>query len=196
MSLPFAEFAVTELSVSGWSVPMQAVDPAALTDAPRTVRAGVSFASTIVFGGATLYWFGGTLDEAVTASTESPLLSLLYGVLAYGFAFFAVGYTYSQLARIGAASPLFSSVLVAALAVFVLSLTGYGFAVVGAWAGEAFGLSSPWPGLVGAATLGAAVWLLAPFAVGLVCWVVLAAWGLGGPTRRWVHESEARPNAE
>lgn len=175
---------------------LQAFTPGTFTDAPRTVRAGVSLVSTLLFGGGTLYWFGGRLNDAVDASADSPLLSLLYGVMAYGFAFFLVGYAYSQLARAGAVSPLVSSVLVVVLAVFVLTLGGYGFAVAGAWLSSMAGFPDPWPGLVGLVAVSTVAWLLGPFVVGLAVWAGVAALGLGGPARRWVHASEPRPDAE
>jgi hypothetical protein len=167
-----------------------------LLEAPPTVRAGVALVSTLLFGGGTLYWFGGRLGEAVDASAESLPLSLLYGVMAYVLVVFLVGYAFSQLSRIGAASPLLTSLLVAVLAVFVLSLVGYGFAVDGTWVADAAGLSDPWVGLVLVAGFTTMVWLVAPFFVGLLVWGAVAAVGLGGPARRWVHASEPRPNAE
>ena len=195
MSSLATEFAVTGV-LARPPVFGQLSEVGRLLDAPPTVRAGVALVSTLLFGGGTLYWFGGRLNEAVDASAESPALSLLYGVMAYVLVVFLVGYAFSQLSRIGVASPLLSSVLVAVLGLFVLSLVGYGFAVDGAWVAETTGMSDPWVGLVLVAAFTAMVWLVAPFLVGLLVWGAVAAVGLGGPARRWVHASEPRPNAE
>lgn len=195
MSSPVAEFVVAETFASR-RVPMQFADPWALLDAPRPALAAGAFLLTVAFGGATLYRFGGRLDEAVAASRARPLLSLVYGVGAYVFVFAVVGYAFSQLRRVGAASGALSTALVVALAAFVLTLVGYGFAVVGAWVARTAGLSGVWPALVGLAGLAAVAFLVAPFAVAVAVWAVVAAFGLGGSARRWVHASEPRPNAD
>lgn len=195
MSSLAVEFVVSGLAAVGHA-PSQLSDPSSLVDAPGPVRAGVAFLLTVVFGGATLYRFGGGLDEAVAASSERPLLSVLYGVMAYAFVFFVVGYAYSQLRRVVAVSGAVSSLLVAVLAVLVLILVGYGFAVTGAWLAQSAGLSDTWTAFVGLAALCAAVFLVAPLSVGVVVWGAVAALGLGGPARRWVHASEPRPNAD
>ncbi|MFC6838050.1 hypothetical protein [Halomarina ordinaria] len=168
-------------------LPLQAVDLPSALATPGPTRAVAAFLSTLVFGGAVLYRYGGRLDEAVDATAANPLVSALYGLAAYGLAVFLVGYAYSQLARLGVVSPAVATLVGSVLAVLLLSLAGLGFVVAGTWLTTAVGGRDPWLGLVGVGAVGALVWLVFPFGLALVVWFGIAGVGVGGPTRRWIH---------
>lgn len=169
------------------SVPLQALDPSVVADAPATVRAAAVFLTTVLFGGVVVYRYGGRVDEAAGASRERPLLAVVYGLGAFGFVLFVVAFGLSELSRAGVGLRVVSTFVFVALAVMVLSLGAVGFAVVGVLLADAFGFRDPMLGLVGAAGASAVAWFLLPVVPGALVWVVIAAVGVGGPTRRWVH---------
>lgn len=168
------------------------IDVTAVVGASGAARAVGSLLSTVVFGGAVLYRYGGRLDGAVEASMRNPLLSVVYGSVAYGGVVFAFSYLYNQLGRIGVAAGSVSLVAVPLFFLLILVLGGVGFAVVGVWVTEALGTRDPWIGLVGVGGVSAAAWLLLPFAFGAGVWVAVAATGIGGPTRMWLHADSVR----
>jgi hypothetical protein len=172
-----------------------AFDLASLLDAPPELRAGLSFLLTVLFGGALIYRYGGHVDRLVDTSMSSPLASALYGALAYGLAVFVVGYAYSQLSLVLAGSVLLRAAVAVALALVVLSLGGLGFVVVGAWAARAAGVGDPWLGLIGVGGVAAAAWLVLPVVGAALVWLAIAAVGVGGPTRRWIHADAADARA-
>jgi hypothetical protein len=167
------------------------VDVTSFVVASPAVRAAVSFAATVLFGGGIIYRYGHRLDDAVEASTAHPLQSVVYGVTAYGLGAFFALYAYSRLAVLGVGQGILSVLFAITLGVLVLSLGGLGFVVVGLWTTEVVGVEDPWMGLVGVGGLSALAWFVFPFAVGVAVWVGIAAVGIGGPTRRWVHSSAA-----
>ena len=81
--------------------PLQAFDPSVVFDAPAPTRAAGAFLASVVFGGLVIYRYGDRLAAAVEASTKSPLLSVLYGFIAYGLVTFLVVYAYSQFVGFG-----------------------------------------------------------------------------------------------
>ncbi|WP_247415189.1 hypothetical protein [Halomarina salina] len=175
----------------GWFTAVQAVEPAAILDASGPVLATLAFVATVLSGGAVLSVAGGRIDDAVDASMANPLVSVVYGLVAFGLVVFLVGYAVSQLSRFGVASGVLATLLLIVLCLLVLSLSGFGFVVVGAWLTTAVGGREPWVGLVAVGLVCATVWLVLPFAVAAVVWLALACLGVGGPTRRWIHADEA-----
>lgn len=168
-------------------LPVAVFDPSALLEAPASVRAAVGFLLTVVFGGAVIYRYGGRLDAAVDASTKNPLVSVVYGLIAYGLVGFFVAYGYTQLARLGVGTTALTVLAVVVLGLFLLSLGGLGFVVVGVWFTETFGFRDVWIGLVGVGLVAAVALFVLPVALGLLVWLAIAAVGVGGPTRRWIH---------
>lgn len=173
--------------------PLQTLDPSVLAESSGEVRAVVVLVLTVLFGGAVIYRYGGRLDAAVDASMESPLVSVVYGAMAYALVVFVVSYAYSQLAQLGVAVPVLGLLGAGVLVVLLLSLGGLGFVVVGAWATDAVGSRDPWLGLVGVGVVGALAWLVLPFVGALLVWLGIAAIGIGGPVRRWIHGSKVEP---
>lgn len=180
--------------VFGRAVPLQAFDPSLVLDAPMLVRAAVSFICTVLFGGLVIYRYGGRLDDAVAASMSSPVVSVVYGIMAFGFVIFLLGYVFSQVSQLGINSTFLGAAVGALVAVAVLSLGGFGFVVVGAWATETFGSADPWVGLVGVGAISAVAWLFLPFLLAALVWIGIAAVGLGGPARHWVHRTKRVPS--
>jgi hypothetical protein len=118
---------------------------------------------------------------------ESPLRSALYGIMTYGGVFALIGYAYSQLVRLDIGATTLFVVAVTVFGVVVLSLSGLGFVVVGAWVTDLVGARDPWLGLVGVGTVGALVWFLLPVVAGVLVWFGVTAVGIGGPARLWFH---------
>jgi hypothetical protein len=162
------------------------VDPSTIAGTPRPVLASASLLLTVLFGGGALYRYGGRIDGAADASMASPLVSVVYGVMAYGLVGFLTAYAFDQLLRLGGGSVV-ATVLTTVFALAVFSLSGLGFAVVGVWVARSVGGRDPWLGLIGVGVVGALAWLLLPFLFGLLVTLAIAAVGVGGPTRQWVH---------
>lgn len=184
--------ALFPVAVSAEPLATQALDPAVLTETSAPVRAVLSFLATVLFGGLVIYQYGGRLGPAVAASTDSPLHSVLYGIIAYGGGVFLFGYAVSQLFRVGVDSRLLILVIGPLFALFVLVLGGVGFVVVGAWLTATFGTRSLWTGLIALGGLTSLGWLLLPALFAFVVWLAIAAIGVGGPVRRWMHADATR----
>lgn len=162
-----------------------------LGDASPSVRALVAFLLSTLFGGIVLYRYGNRLPAAVETSMSNPLVSLVYGFVAYGLVAFFAGYAYSQVAQIGISSPLLGVGLTVVLGVLLAALGGVGFAVVGGWVAELVGLRDAWFGLVSTGLAAAAAVLVLPVVLGALVWFAVAAIGLGGPVKRWIHADTA-----
>ena len=176
--------------------PLQAFDPSVVFDAPAPTRAVVAFLASVVFGGLVIYRYGDRLATAVEASAKSPILSILYGFIAYGLVAFVVIYAYSQLVGLGVGVSLVTFVGAVVLGGALLSLGGLGFVVVGSWLANAAGVRDPWLGLLGVALGAAVAVLLLPVVFGALVWFGVAAVGIGGPVRRWIHADAAERRAE
>lgn len=147
------------------------------------VRAAASFTLVLVFGGVLPYRHGDYVDRAVDASLDRPRSAVVYGLMSFGLVVFAGGYASSQLARL---SGLLAAALgLAGLAALVLA--GFGFLVVGTLVTEIRGSRRPWQGLVLGAGISAVGWLFLPPLWALAVWILIAAFGVGGPTREWLH---------
>jgi hypothetical protein len=162
-----------------------AIDPSVVVEAPGEVRAAGSFVAVLLFGGVLLYRYGGFVDRSVDASMERPRVAVVYGLMAFALVAFIGGYALTQLARFGAGGPVLAGVAAAGLAALVLAALG--FLVVGTLLTDMEGRRRPRYGLVLGAGLSAVGWLLLPPVGGAVVWVLLAAFGVGGATRRWFH---------
>jgi len=174
--------------------------PASLSGVePTSVAAsdpGRAVASILLVLGVTAavrYWRAGLFARAVDATLERPLVAPLYGVAASVLGWLVVAYAFGQALRIGGV------VGRAAVAVGVggaLAVGGFGFAVAGAAVTTVLGDRRPWAGALVGAGVSALVLLALPGRLGLVVWAFVAATGLGGAARRWLHASasvERRP---
>ncbi|WP_256420968.1 hypothetical protein, partial [Halobellus rarus] len=172
-------------------IPLQSLDPAAVTEAPATVRALIAFLASTFFGGFVLYRWGGRVSDAVEASASNLPLSVIYGVFAYGLLSFVVVYAYTQLARLGVGLAALTVVVGIVLGGGLLALGGLGFAVVGSYIADMAALGDPWLGLVGVGLAAAVAVLVLPLLLGVTVWFGIAAVGIGGPVRQWVHADAA-----
>lgn len=179
--------AATALTVAPGTAAAQPLDPVALTEAPSVVWAVASFALVLLFGGVLLYRDEGFLERSVDASLERPWVAVIYGLMAFGFLLFAGGYASSQLARLGSTGGTLSMVALGVAGVAALVLAALGYLVLGTLITDLQGSRRPWHGLVLGAGISAVGWLLLPLLWGLAAFVLLAAFGVGGPTRRWFH---------
>jgi hypothetical protein len=167
-------------------VPLQwGIEPTAIV-ASDPSRAAASILLVVGVATAVRYGRAGLLDRAVDATLERPLAAPFYGVAASVLGWIVVAYLFGQALRFGGGV---GQVAVALGVGSALAVGGFGFVVVGASLTTILGDRRPWAGpLVGAG--GSALVLLAlPGRLGLIGWVFVAATGLGGAARRWLHAS-------
>lgn len=177
------------------ALPLQAFEPVARLGSSPPTRAMAAFLASTLVGGFVVYRYGGRVDDAVEASTANPLVSAVYGVMAYGLVAFFGAYAFSQLSRVGVGATAVATVSGLALIGILLSLGGVGYAVLGTWLADAAGFRDPFLGVAAAGLVGAVAVLALPTLPGTVAWFVVAAVGLGGPAKRWVHEDNAKRQA-
>jgi len=166
---------------------VQSVDVTALGGLPGHLQAIGSFLLVVLFGGALLHWSEARVHRSLEALRERPYSAVPYGLVAYAVAL-AVGlYGFSQLGRVGVAGTVLGRLVALLLGGVIVSLTAFGFLVVGTLATDVQGQRQPTYGLVLGAALSAVGWLILPPAGGLAVWVLVAAFGLGGAVRVWFH---------
>ncbi len=191
----FTQTAVATGSATAAALPLQAFEPVAGVGSSPPTRAMIAFLASTLAGGAVLYQYGNRVDDAVEASTSNPPVSVLYGVMAYGLVAFFGAYGFSQFARLGVAAAAVVTISGLVLAGILLSLGGVGYAVLGSWLADAAGFQDPFMGLVAVGLVGAVAVLALPPLPGVAAWFVIAAVGLGGPVRKWVHRDTAKRQA-
>ncbi|SHG99638.1 hypothetical protein [Halobaculum gomorrense] len=162
-----------------------AVDPSIVADGPGIVRAVVSFVAVLLGGTAFVAWRPAIVDRGVDLAVEESLLVVGYGLVAFGLVAFIGVYAALLAARVRIG--VIAWLAVAALLVAVLLVAALGYVVVGTWLTGVEGARRPWVGAVVGAVLGALPWLVLPPLPAAGVWLVLAAVGLGGLTRRWIH---------
>ncbi|MDS0261167.1 hypothetical protein NDI56_17340 [Haloarcula sp. S1CR25-12] len=166
---------------------VQSVDVTAIGGLPGYLQAIGSFLLVVLFGGVILRRSEARVLRSLEALRERPYSAVPYGLVAYAVAL-AVGlYGFSQLGRVGVAGTFLGLLVALLLGGVFVSLTAFGFLVVGTLATDVHGRREPTYGLVVGAALSAIGWLLLPPAGGLAVWVLVAAFGLGGAVRLWVH---------
>lgn len=165
----------------------QTVDPSVVVDTPA-LRAGTSFLLVLLFGGAILHRYEGSIDRSIDAMTDRPLLSVVYGAMAHIMVTFTgIGFL-SQVARVNVDGPPISAVGMVVLVAALFGLGGLGFVVVGTWLTTLQGDRRPWYGLVVGAVISSLAWLLLPLLGGVLAWGLVVSAGIGGLTRNWVHD--------
>ncbi|MFB6148666.1 MAG: hypothetical protein ABEJ48_03285 [Halobacteriales archaeon] len=172
------------------TVVAQSIDPTVIIDLPGPVRAVASFLLILLFGSGLLYRYEDLVNRSIDASMDhNPAIAAIYGVFAYIIILFFGGYAFSQLARAGVTNPTINTAVMALIGGVLLSLAGLGFLIIGTLVTIADGARRPRIGLLVGATVSAVGWLVLPFPAGLAVWVLIAAVGIGGATRNWVHSS-------
>lgn len=175
-------------ALSGGTTPMQAGDPAVLSEVSGAVRGSLAFSVVLVFGGALAWRFEPFLERSIDSSRAKPLRSLLYGVAAHAAIAFAGVYLASRLAQIRVSGWNAGAVgaLVGLLLFFLAAALG--FTVVGVTVVELGWEPRRWAGVVVGALIAGAVAVIDPL-VGGAAWFVLVSMGIGGPVRTWFHAS-------
>jgi hypothetical protein len=172
----------------GARVPLQTLDPTAVTEAPPAVRAVGVFLTVLLVGGAYLWRYEPFVDRSVASSRDRPLVSAAYGVAAHVvilLAVFYLGARLSQFELLGGNTAILGLVFGVVVVILVAAL---GFTVVGAAIVEIVSAPNPWTGLViGAGIAGAIAVATSTVAGGI--WVAVVSVGLGGAVRKWFHAS-------
>lgn len=174
--------------VAAVAVPLQSIDPTALLELSAALRAPLAFALVLVVGAAFALRWGSSLDRAIDATMDRPLLSAAYGVAAHLVIAFVGVYLASRLAAAveGGGTAANAGYLVGAI--LFLAAAGIGFTVVGVMVARLVGGQYPWSGLVVGASLAGGIALATPvYAAG--AWVAVASMGIGGSVRRWADAS-------
>lgn len=167
---------------------VQLIDVAGLAALPGPVKALGSFLLVLLFGGVALRQSEARVHRSLDALRDRPYTAAPYGLLAYALAFTVGAYGLSQLGRLGVADTVLGSLIGLLLSAALLALTAFGFLVVGTLLTGVQGRRQPTYGLIVGAVLSAVGWLVLPALWGVAVWVLVAAVGLGGGVRRWVHD--------
>lgn len=192
----FIQTAVATGPTTAAVIPLQTLEPISQLGSSAATRAMVAFLTSTVVGGFVLYQYGNRIDTAVEASTSNPPVSVIYGVMAYGLIAFFGAYGFSQLSRIGIGAATVATISGLVLLGILLSLGGVGYAILGSWLADAAGFGDPFLGVVAAGLVGAVAVLALSTLAGAVVWFLIAAVGLGGPVRNWVHRDNATRQAK
>ncbi|WP_049937290.1 hypothetical protein [Haloplanus natans] len=151
-------------------------------------RAIASFLLVLGVGTAVRYWRPGLIERAVDATLERPLTAPLYGVATAVLGWLVVAYAFGQALRIGGGVGQAAVILGVGGA---LAVAGFGVVVVGTGLMAVVDDRHRWTGALAGAGLSALVLLALPDRLGLVVWAFVAAVGLGGGARRWLHASRS-----
>lgn len=175
-------------------LPVQ-LDPAGVVDASGPVRAAASFTAVLLVGMVLRARFGGRVDRAVGDLVDRPKVAVFYGILAYGLLVLGGLYANDMLIRTGASGTPAGAAVFRLLLVGALILTSVGHFILGTVVAEVLSgrRSRLDPALGGA--ISAVPWLLLPFTAGALAWLALAAVGIGGRTRTWVHATRPADSA-
>jgi len=165
----------------------QQLDPSVVADAHPLARAIVSFALVGAFGALVLRLRGPLVDRAVDDTMESPTVAVVYGLGAFVFVVFATLYANNVLLQLGLVGTPLGLVAVAVLVGGVSLLGGLGYAVVGTLLTDLYSERRPFQGLLVGGAISAVCWLVLPVLLAFLAWVLVAAFGVGGPTRTWFH---------
>ncbi len=180
--------AVEWLSVSGSEITVaQLLGPGDIANLEPPVRAAVSVIAIFVAGGALLRFKPDFVEHSIDSWLEQPGIAVLYGLMAYGLVLFVLTYVSTQLIRFGTGTQIVGFAVGGAGGAALLTLSGLGFTIVGAGITDIQGVRQPGIGLVIGAGISGIVWLALPVLPGLGAWIIVAAIGLGGPTRVWFH---------
>ncbi|KAA9395898.1 hypothetical protein Har1130_15460 [Haloarcula sp. CBA1130] len=163
------------------------LDPVVATDLSRPLRGLVSFVLVLASGALVLRLRRNDVNKAIDAISDSPAVSVIYGVAGYMIVGIVVLYGATTLARLSLAGGILVRTGVIISTVFALLLTGFGFLVVGTLLTDIFDSRRPAYGLLIGASLSAVTWLLFSPTGSVVASLAIAAFGIGGSVRVWIH---------
>lgn len=164
------------------------VDPSTLGQLPVTYLAAGSFLLVLGFGTLVLWRSQRFVEHGIDTSMTQPHMSVLYGLIAYGLVLFGGFLLLMQLSFVGVTNPSFRLVVFGLVAIGILALAGPGYAIVGTKLLDMLSGRQPWNGLALGAVLSAISWLLLPLQLAALLWLLVAALGIGGPVREWMHD--------
>jgi hypothetical protein len=165
----------------------QSLDPTVMTDAPPYVRALGSAALVGLCGGLVLGLRGSLVDRGVDDTMADPTRTVFYGVGAYVFACFLGLFGSTLMLQFGVGGTPLGAFVWVVLVGGVALLSGLGYAVLGTVLTDLYGTRRPLGGLLVGSAISAVPWLVAPILPAAAAWVLVAAVGVGGRARTWVH---------
>ncbi|MDS0222401.1 hypothetical protein NDI54_13720 [Haloarcula sp. S1AR25-5A] len=157
------------------------------TELSRPLRALVSFVVVLVIGALVLRLRRDSLDEAIDAISDSPATAVLYGVAGYVIVGIVALYGTTTLAQMSVAGGILVRLGIIIGGAFLLILTAFGFLVVGTLLTQLLRGRHPARGLLLGASLSAITWVLFSPAGSIVSSLAIAAFGIGGSARVWIH---------
>ncbi|MFB6223445.1 MAG: hypothetical protein ABEH86_07210 [Haloarcula sp.] len=163
------------------------VESGVVTDLSRPIRGVVAFVLVLVAGALILRLRESYVNESITAILDSPATALLYGIAGYVIVGIVGLYGATTLARLSVAGGVFVRLMILISSAFVLGLTGFGFLVVGTLLTDILRNRQPTLGLLIGAVLSAVMWVLFSPAGSIVSSLAIAAFGIGGSARLWIH---------
>jgi hypothetical protein len=164
------------------------VGPSTVGQLPATYLAAGSFLLVLGFGTVVLWRSQRFVEHGIDTSMTQPHMSVVYGLIAYGLVLFGGFLLLMQLSFVGVTDPSFRLVVFGLVAVGILALAGPGYAIVGTKLLDMLSGRQPWNGLALGAVLSAISWLLLPLQLAALLWLLVAALGIGGPVREWLHD--------
>lgn len=171
----------------------QPIDPIAVADSPPHVKALASAALVGLVGVALLGRYGGFVDRAVDDTMDRPAIAVIYGLFAYILVLFFGFYANDLMARVGVADTPVGYLALGIIVVGVLVLSSLGYLVVGTLLTDLYSGRRVRHGLLLGAVISGLSWLVLPILAGAAVWLLVAAVGIGGPTRAWVHSERTAP---
>lgn len=165
----------------------QPVDPSVVTSLSVVGQAALSVALVGVVGGVFVSRKEQFVDRAVDDLMDRPGIAVVYGLVAYVLVLMLGLYGVSILAEVGIANTPAGIIPLAILVLGVVTLGALGFLVVGTVLTDLNGARRHWQGLAIGAAMSAVGWVALPGLGALAVWVLIAAFGVGGTTRTWVH---------
>jgi len=178
---------VTGLAAATGTPIVGQLEPAVAAELSRPFRALVSFVLVLVSGAVVLQLRRGSVDESIDAISDSPATAVLYGIAGYVIIAIVGLYGATTLAGFSVAGGILVRIVVLIGSAFVLVLTSFGFLVVGTLLTDVFGNRRPSRGLLIGASLSAVTWLLFSPAGSIASSLAVAAFGIGGSVRVWIH---------
>lgn len=178
---------VTGLAAATGTPVVGQLEPALAADLSRPLRALVSFILVLVSGAVILQLRRGSVDDAIDAISDSPATAVVYGIAGYVILAIVGLYGATTLAGLSVAGGILVRIVILIGSAFVLGLTSFGFLVVGTLLNDVFGNRRPSRGLLIGAVLSAVTWLLFPPAGSIASSLAIAAFGIGGSVRVWIH---------
>jgi hypothetical protein len=163
------------------------LDPGVAAELSGPLRGAVSFVLVLVTGAVMLRLRPTGVSRAIDAISERPAVAVLYGVAGYVIVGIVGLYGVTTLARLSIAGGVLVRIVVVVGSVFVLALTSFGFLVAGTLLTGLSGGRQPSYGLLVGAALSAGTWVLFSPAGSVAASLAIAAFGIGGSVRVWIH---------